>query len=182
MARPRAFDPRRLDVRALAEAAGTVEGEVPQQALTRLTASVLQPAEGAAPGVRWRASAELRPVTGGAPEVWLRLDAATTVTLECQRCLQPMAEPLLVERGFRFVATEEEAERLDEETEDDVLVLARNLDLQDLVEDELILALPLVPRHEQCPQPLPQAGSAEPEPEEPAPNPFAVLAALRRNG
>jgi uncharacterized protein len=38
--------------------------------------------------------------------------------------------------------------------------------------------LPLVPRHEQCPVPLP-----EPAPEEvpgPVPNPFAALQALKR--
>ena len=41
---------------------------------------------------------------------------------------------------------------------------------------ELILALPLVPRHESCPQPLPVPAA---EPEEPAPNPFAALSRLR---
>jgi uncharacterized protein len=47
------------------------------------------------------------------------------------------------------------------------------------VEDELILALPLVPRHDACPQPLAAPATAE-EPLAERPNPFAALAALKR--
>jgi uncharacterized protein len=104
--------------------------------------------------------------------------------LQCQRCLQALQQPLVLERRFRFVASEDEAERLDADSDDDHLVLEPRLDLRSLVEDELILELPLVPRHEgPCPQPLPQP---EPEPAEPPdearPNPFAALAALRKAG
>ena len=75
--------------------------------------------------------------------------------------------------------TEAEAEQLDEVSEDDVMVLSPKMDVMALLEDELILALPLVPRHEPaCPNPLPQPIDDLDE-EEPAPNPFAALAALR---
>ena len=80
---------------------------------------------------------------------------------------------------MRFVRSEAEAERLDEVSDDDVLVLLPRLDLHELAEDELILALPLVPRHDDvCPEPLPMPIDDLPS-EEPAPNPFAALAALR---
>lgn len=176
MSRP-PFDPQRLDVRAFADAGARLEGELAPAALPRLADSVLRTDVAPLP-VRWSAQGELRPVTGGRPELWLQLRAETTVTQQCQRCLQPMAVPLAVDRRFRFVASEEEAERLDEESEDDVLVESRRFDLPALIEDELILALPLVPRHETCPQPLPAATSDAAE--EVAPNPFAALAALRR--
>ena len=89
---------------------------------------------------------------------------------------------MLSDRKFRFVRSEEEAERLDEMSEVDVLVLSPKLDGLELLEDELILALPLVPRHEPvCPNPLPLPVD-ELELEEPAPNPFAALAALRGGG
>ena len=103
------------------------------------------------------------------------MNARAVVPLQCQRCLQTLAEPLQVERRIRFVRTEEEATRLDEESEDDVLVQPSRLDLQELLEDELILALPLVPRHTVCPQPL--AAEAEPAPQEiaTAAHPFAAL-------
>ncbi len=58
--------------------------------------------------------------------------------------------------GIVFVAGgEEAAAALDAESDDDVLALESSLDLHALVEDELLLALPLVPRHDECPEPLP---------------------------
>ena len=66
-----------------------------------------------------------------------------------------------------------------DDSEDDVLALTRALDLRELVEDELLLALPIVPRHEVCPEPLPQPAD-DAAPAEPAPHPFAALAALKR--
>lgn len=176
MSRP-TLDPRRLDLRAFAEAATPMAGELALATLQRLTDSVLR-TDAAPPPVRWSARGELRPVTGGHPELWLRLEAETTVGLQCQRCLQPMTVPLAVARWFRFVASEEEAERLDEESEDDILVESRRFDLPALIEDELILALPLVPRHETCPQPLLTTSSDVAR--EAAANPFAALSALRR--
>ena len=107
------------------------------------------------------------------------LQARASVPLQCQRCLQQVLQDLNVDRRFRFVRSEEEAERLDESSEDDVLVLGPRLDLQELLEDELILALPLVPKHDgPCPAPLPMPLD-ELEDEAPAPSPFAALAALR---
>lgn len=95
--------------------------------------------------------------------------------------LQRMPLALQAERSFLFVRDEATAAQLDEELEDDVLVLPRQLDLLELVEDELILALPLVPRHETCPQPLPMSAADAGWPaEEAEPHPFAALAALKK--
>lgn len=171
------FDPRRLDVRAFAESGDPLSGTLAADQMPRLAESVLA-GDGAGPA-RWQAQGELRPVTGGTPQVWLRLRAEAEVHLECQRCLQPMQQALAVDRRFRFVAGEEEAARLDEESEDDVLELSRAFDLPALVEDELILELPLVPRHAQCPAPLPLP-AAEDEDTSEAEHPFAALAALRK--
>jgi uncharacterized protein len=98
--------------------------------------------------------------------------------LQCQRCLQSMRQSLHAERSFRFVRSEAEALRLDEDSEDDVLLLQPRLDLMDLLEDEFILGLPIVPRHETCPAPL-AASMAEPESFEEKAHPFAALAALK---
>lgn len=176
--RSRPLDPRKLDVRAFAAAAGSLGGETAQSDLPRLAASVLALAD-TPPPVRWNAQGSLRPVTGGAPVVALHLQASTTVALQCQRCLQPLREAIEIDRRFRFAENEDEAARLDEENdEEDALVASRAFDLLGLVEDELILALPIVPRHAECPQPLPLAAADEAD--EAAPNPFAALAALRR--
>jgi uncharacterized protein len=115
--------------------------------------------------------------------VRLHLVAGTGVGLICQRCLEPMVASLQVDRWFRFVADEETAARLDESSDDDVLVMDRTFDVLSLVEDELLLDWPSVPRHLDCqaPQPSvlpePQADDAERRPD---PRAFAELARLRR--
>jgi uncharacterized protein len=177
----RAADPHRLDLRRFARDGARLAGEWPQDHFTRLAASLMPPlADGPAPEVSWAAQGQQRTVQGGQAEVWLHLQVDTVARLECQRCLQPINESLTVDRQLRFVAGEDEAARLDEDSDDDVLALVPRLDLLDLIEDELILALPLVPRHETCPQPLASvAGDLAPVHEEERPHPFAALAALR---
>lgn len=174
------FDPLALELTAFCRAAATLQGAWPLAATTRLAGSLAGVAHDAPPVV-WSATGERRAVAGGDDETWLQLRADATVTLRCQRCLQTLDEPLRVERRLRFVRGEDEAARLDELSDDDVLALPVRLDLRELVEDELILALPLVPRHASCAAPLPLRDDDEVA-EEPAPHPFAALAALRRRG
>ena len=177
--RARDSDPLKLDVEALAKAGERLEGTWPVAELGRLAASVV----GGTPmgHITWQAQGELRPVRGGAGEVWLHVRADTSLMLECQRCLGPVPADVHAERSFLFVNGEDTAAALDSEHEDDVLALTRSLDLRSLIEDELLLALPLVPRHEVCPEPLP-AGTGDAPAEEEKPNPFAVLASLKRGG
>lgn len=168
-------DPRALDLRGACAEGLQLEDRWPLVGFSRLAESLA--AVPADETVAWRAAAQLRPVTGGEPERWLHLQARTTVPLQCQRCLGPVARPIEVDRRFLFVADEEEAERLDEESEEDVLALQPRLNLAELLEDELILALPIVPRHEgECPEPLRPAGADDTG----RPHPFAALAALRK--
>eukprot|EP01030_Chromulinospumella_sphaerica_P004907 gene4907-4806_t len=90
-------------------------------------------------------------------------------------CLEGRLEPQSVQaqRSFRFVADEATAAALDDEAEEDILVVSRDFDALALVEDELILSLPLVPLHEVCPEALPMS-AVDPEFEQAAerPNPF----------
>jgi uncharacterized protein len=175
----RGTNPQALDVAHFAREAGVLHGRWPLAGMPRLAASFSAASDSDA---EWSAQGERVVVQGGEAEIWLTLKASAVVPLQCQRCLQAMAEPLTVQRRFRFVRHEDEAARLDEESEDDVLVLSPRVDLHALLEDELILALPLVPRHVHCPQPLPlPAGVDEVEAAGDAdvPHPFAALAALR---
>ena len=175
-------NPRQLDVAALADEGGAVGGRWPLAEFERL-------AEGSLPGappmadaaVDWSARGELRRVTGAAPEIWLHLQARAAPRLQCQRCLEPVDVPLEVERSLRFVRGEDQAAALDADSEDDVLALERSLDLHQLVEDELLLAVPLVPRHAACPRPLPAMEPADEPAERPA-SPFAVLQSLKTPG
>lgn len=175
------FNARHLDIVAFAEAGASLSGEDPLSHYARLSREDLD-GEGKAV-VRWQAQGRSEPVAGGAPEIWLDLQAQTELGMQCQRCLEPMRQTLAFERSFRFVRDEATAEQLDEELEEDVLVWRKDFDLQALVEDELLMELPVAPRHEVCPSTPPMqvqthdfdAGEQE------KPNPFAALKALKKN-
>jgi uncharacterized protein len=143
------FVPRRLDVRDFAEEGAVLRGQEPLRQLTRL-ATETQHSEHADP-VTWSAVGELRNRSHVHPEVWLHLRAQAILALTCQRCLQVVDVPVSVERSFRFVGDEQIAAEQDEGSEEDVLVLSRSFDLFELVEDELLMELPLAPRHQSCP-------------------------------
>ena len=116
------------------------------------------------------------------PQVWLHLAANAHVPQTCQRCLGEVSTFLEVERSYRFVADEATAEAQDDECEEDLLAISREFNLLELIEDELLMALPQVPMHEVCPvQPKMVAIDKEFEAlsEAEKPNPFAVLASLK---
>jgi uncharacterized protein len=184
MASPRPPDPRRLDVAAFARAEGRLAGEWPLAGMPRLLQDALpSQTQDAAQAVVWSARGELRPVPGGEPRILLHLHARTALRLTCQRCLQPVSLDLDVAPTLRFVRGEAQAEALDEHSEEDVLALSSALDLHPLIEDELILALPLVPRHERCPKPLTMsAGDADETGAARGRGPFDALAGLLKSG
>ena len=72
---------------------------------------------------------------------------AADATMLCQRCLAPLNWPLKSTGRAALVATPAEAERVPE-TLETVLAPEHRISIRDLVEEELLLALPLVPRHE----------------------------------
>ena len=89
---------------------------------------------------------------------------------------------LQVNQWYRFVATEALAMTEDDAAEEDVLVLTPQFDLAAVLEDELLMALPLVPMHDVCPAaPVFSAGIIDmSEGEAEKPNPFAALAQLKK--
>ena len=173
------FSPRHLDVKAFAQAQGHLSGHESLLNYERLA----HEAQGLHPDLRvdWQASSELRTPPGGSGHIWLHLQVAATVPLHCQRCLTPVDVPLQVDRWFRFVADEATALAQDDESEEDLLVVSRSFDLHELIEDELLMELPMVPLHEHCPQPvLLQSGNDDFEQAQAdKPNPFAALAQLQ---
>jgi uncharacterized protein len=172
------FSARRLDVKSFAEEGGTATGQEPLRTHPRLLAET-QGRQPEAP-VTWSATGELRNPRHVHPQLWVHLKAGATLSLTCQRCLAPVDVAVSTDRSFRFVAEEETAAAEDDAAEEDVLALSRSFDLLELVEDELLMALPLAPRHETCPPvrlALEDEGfegsSARHE------NPFAVLGQLK---
>lgn len=112
-----------------------------------------------------------------------------TLVLECQRCLEAAQTPIDADFALGLVRNVDAAEALPSHYEP-LLVESDALFLRDIVEDELLLALPLVAKHEksQCVEVNKSAvdvadkrndndrGKSEKV------NPFAALAALKSNG
>jgi len=173
------WHPRKLDVRAFSRDGGTLSGEAPLAQWERLAAE--SEVGLASPPVKWQARGETVPEVGVKDQVWLHLEVHAALPLLCQRCLSPVLTPVDVDRSFRFVSDEATALALDDEEEEDLLVISREFNVIELVEDEVILAMPLVPLHAACPEPL-QMSAQSPQfdqEDEKRPNPFAALAGLK---
>lgn len=173
----RQFSARRLDVQAFAEDAAQLEGQATIGDFARLAAEAK--GVGADRPVTWSAEGELLNPRHLQPEVWLHLQASCDLPLTCQRCLEPVEVPLRVERSFRFVADEATAAAQDDEAEEDLLALDRAFDLPALVEDELLMEVPVVPRHEVCPVAVRLSAEDEDFEDEAPVNPFARLKGLK---
>ncbi|MHB1249808.1 MAG: YceD family protein [Polaromonas sp.] len=176
----RHFQSSRLDLQALAQDGVSLVETTLLQNMERLSQEVqgLQ----SDLSVRWLARAELRSRADGDHEVWLHLQAKAAIPLTCQRCMGIVTTPVEVNQWYRFVANEDVAMARDDQSEEDLLVMAPQFDLLAVLEDELLMALPLVPMHDQCPiAPVLHAGEAAIAGESAEkPNPFAVLAQLKK--
>ena len=105
------------------------------------------------------------------------------LSLVCQRCVQPMLHKVDTDVSLVLVTSDEQCVQL-QEGYDTWLVEDEKVFLQDFIEDELMLALPLAAMHEQCEAARPFIeGLPSDETNEPAEgkkaNPFAVLKDLK---
>ncbi|WP_437888050.1 23S rRNA accumulation protein YceD [Phytobacter sp. V91] len=109
-------------------------------------------------------------------------DAKVTVSLECQRCGKPFIHQVHTTYCFSPVRSDEQAEALPEAYEPIEVDEFGEIDLRALVEDEIILSLPVVPVHdsEHCEVSEADMVFGELPDEAQKPNPFAVLASLKR--
>ncbi len=99
-----------------------------------------------------------------------------TVTMTCQRCLDPMRQEIEATTRVALLASEAEADRAPEYLET-FLAEDGRVSAAELVAEELLLALPLAPRHE---GPAVCRGSSEAQPAGDADtqHPFADLRSL----
>jgi uncharacterized protein len=85
----------------------------------------------------------------------MTLSVSGTVQLVCQRCLVPFGYEIDSSTLLVLGKDDEEADQIEEILDDesiDVIVGSRTCDIRELLEDEALLALPQVPKHETCPQ------------------------------
>ena len=106
---------------------------------------------------------------------WLQLNIAGEPVLCCQRCLGGVKFPLAIESRLQLIAPGEDWP--DDDLEDDsadAIAAEVALTVLSLVEDEVLLALPIAPRHEQCESPSASASGQ-------GSSPFAALADLKKH-
>jgi len=94
---------------------------------------------------------ELRgvPEEKGRPALRLKVEGALQLT--CQRCLGALEFPLQLEVALQLAATQEEMDAAPLEADGpESIVAGKEMRVQALVEDEVLLAIPIAPRHEAC--------------------------------
>jgi uncharacterized protein len=150
-------DLRELDLFEFAQSGRQAAGAVRVSQLPRMLNEVPADAPDRDTVFTWQAEGSTQPELQDngveAPQPYLRLAVHGSVWIECQRCLAPYSQHLDVDATYRIVATEAEADEypLDDD-EVEVIVGSRQFDLVDLIEEELLLSLPLVPKHDVCPE------------------------------
>lgn len=122
----------------------TWSGELAEPDLPRLQSLV-------APGTVTRLAVRFTLVTGARGELRFQLVLSGRLTLICQRCLNPM--PWEMDLKTDTVVSRSEAEPLASQAGEEVFFLEADGWFYPAlaVEEELLLALPLVPRHDACP-------------------------------
>ena len=156
-----------IDCLEFARAGGVLERRVGLDALPRL-ADLLSTTAGSL-------SIRLEGWRDGEGKSWLQLAITGELVLCCQRCLGGVKLPLAIESRLQLIAPGEDWP--DDDLVDDsgdAIAADKVLPVLSLIEDEVLLALPIAPRHGQCQ--LPQANAGEQES-----SPFAMLAALKKH-
>ena len=146
-----------------------LKGNIPLEKMTRIHSS-LNEVKGEV-HFDWQFSMddEQHPIVNGTLQ--------TKLPMICQRCLQPMLYSLDVEIALLITFAEEEDVPLGYE----MLILTNHqpISLIQLVEDELVLALPIVPKHDTCPYNEYALDDTTPVEKEKY-NPFHVLNQLKK--
>lgn len=130
--------PARIDFRKLAEQRASVEGNLPIASFGRLC-GLLEADAG-----ELSIALSFEPGKGRNPRVTGR--AAGTASMLCQNCLERVELTLEVDIDTFIVATVDQLLELDQ-GEDGIVCEGSLLTVSEIVEDELMLALPMVPRH-----------------------------------
>ena len=141
-----------------------IHGEVPVAELPRLNDMLASP-EG-------KIGYVLRGLSGkdGKPQLELSLDGLCI--LRCQRCLNGLNYPVKLVSKLRLVSDGDESDVDGDEM--DSIPVDKHLDVLSLLEEEMLLSLPIAPKHAMGECQFAAEGLARPE------NPFAVLAGLKK--
>ncbi|HTS54017.1 MAG TPA: YceD family protein [Burkholderiales bacterium] len=133
-------EPLIIDATRFARDTSKLAGELPLARLPRLGDVLFDRAGAVRYAVEGYMSALGRPA--------LRFDLTADLALRCQRCLERLPLHLNLRREFVLVGQAEDLDCAGDEDENvDAITGAESLDLHDLVEQEIVLSLPMAPCH-----------------------------------
>jgi uncharacterized protein len=178
-----------IDAFAFARQGKELKGTLPIGRLVRLLEELPEQPDRDAAGDAGLVTWAVQGRQDSAGQELLRLHVKASPTLVCQRCLTPFVYPIDSESVIQLVisADDLDSDALVDEPDDEDFVTnlpekvigSHRFDLLAQIEDELLLSIPYVPKHDVCP-------GARPEPEVEAetfqkpPSPFAVLEKLKQ--
>lgn len=158
---PDLFDPFEF-----AEKKRRIKGSVPLARMDRLRDGLLVGAGDASIDLEFRREGRIATVNG---------HVEADLVLQCQCCMEQLHWPVRCEVRVGLAGSLEEADRLPEEFEPLMVEPGATVALVDLVQDELLLAMPSIPQHSDCGLPKPKQAADDVE------HPFAALARLKKN-
>jgi uncharacterized protein len=160
------------------------DGTLEAKGFTRLLSSVVSIDS----SITWSFAPDAHPVQGRR-RWWLKANVSVSCT--CERCLMPVAVALEARRGFEFFKTASQADAMTEESmldgaqgaqslaEIDYLSPEDQMTLMALIEDELLLSLPMAPKHSDCRAPANPVAEDEPGTRADEPETVKALAGLK---
>lgn len=141
-------------------------------------------------GLMWELHSWIDELPGGGQLYRIQLILDLAYPLECQRCLQAFSDELHIDSQFVMKESLEEVDNFPLDNDDeDALLTSHQFQLLELIEDEILLNLPLIPKHppEVCDSKMiyipgiapSREGNVRHEEENEPKNPFASLKKLK---
>ncbi len=148
----------------------SLKGKASLSQLSRLAAVCVDQAD----ELEWEVSGAVNKLN----QAELSLRVSGTVNLVCQRCLLPLVFDVDSETAVLIAKTEEQADEMEgtlgNEDSVEVIVADGKINVLDLIEDEVLLSLPLSSKHEICPD------SSMSELKNNIQSPFSVLETIKK--
>lgn len=167
--------PAAIDPIQLAERGERLTGKLPIKGMQRLVELCLDDSGEVALDLQFeRAETEDMYVTHGL--------LTSTVRVTCQRCLEPVSLDLSAKVELFFVRPDEHRDLQTQEA--DILAVDKPVSLSELVEDELLLVMPMIPMHDPRVCSVKQTAAMGTTQDELPPtrvSPFSVLSKLKHD-
>lgn len=167
--------PNIIDPLLLADRNARIEGELPLSSFDRIAELLSNDAGNVAVRLFFGKEGNLAKVEG---------HISAVLALKCQRCLESVEWPISSDIKLGVVGSLEQANNLPEGYEPLLLIDEDKIPLKNIVEDELLLSLPSIPKHQDgClapnipnnkPEAIRKTARASTE------NPFSILADLKK--